>query len=174
MIEIGRSQTQIDDLDLPVDRPANRMNEHVGSGREIPVEDLDAEQIGARGLLPDGACDRRPVPQAVDAIVVLDECHIDTEGAGDAANVRMRGVDAGVDDGDAYAQSSQRRQRGMVQPDRQAHGRLPRGRRSWRALEQPRERSVGGLQSGRFPLLDDRGPIQHDRTIGLKRKIESM
>jgi hypothetical protein len=75
--------------------------------RQRAVEHLDGEQLGIGRLLTDRRSDRRPVAKPVQVVRAFAAVLVDSDAAGDLADVWMRGIDAAVDHGDPHAAAGQ-------------------------------------------------------------------
>src|SRR5262245_19370231 len=99
----GRAKAQVDHGRSSLRGDFDGADEAADVGGERLPEDFDHDDLGLRNLLADGGGDRGAVAETID--VVVDERAIleNSDAAGHAADVRMRRVDAAIDDGDAYA-----------------------------------------------------------------------
>ena len=68
---------------------------------QLAIEHLDREDLGVGRLLANRRGHRGAVTETIDVIVVRRTVLVDADAAGDAADMRMRGVHAAVDHGDA-------------------------------------------------------------------------
>jgi hypothetical protein len=103
MILIAGSQTQIDEPRVVAYRDLDRPHERSRSGRELPIEDLDHENVGIRRLFSNDGRDGSAMSQTVDIVIVLAAVAIDADATVDALYMGMRDVHAAVDDSHAHA-----------------------------------------------------------------------
>jgi hypothetical protein len=100
---IRRAETQVHEPDIVIACPSQRGHERVAGGAELAIEDLDRQDFRSRRLLTKHGRNRRAVPKAIDQVVVGEAGVIDADAASHALDVRMGGVHAAVNHGNADA-----------------------------------------------------------------------
>jgi hypothetical protein len=68
-------------------RPLDGADEAADRRRELAVEHLDREDLDVRRQVLDRGDDRRPVPEAIEIVVVLTAVGVEADAAGDAVDV---------------------------------------------------------------------------------------
>ena len=99
---IERAEAQIDNLHLLLNRPFDSADDRFDVGRQRLIEDLHRIERRIRRFLADRSRHRRAVAKIVEIDFALAlSAHVNA--AGYAANVRMRGIDAAINDRHAHA-----------------------------------------------------------------------
>src|SRR5436305_9956783 len=103
MIVVGGAEAEVDQVHVVVEAPVDGGEEGGEIGDEGIVEDFDGEEMGLRSAVVDEGGYGGAVAETVDVGGGVGEAAgwVDGYAAGDVADVRVVGVDAAVDYGDA-------------------------------------------------------------------------
>src|SRR4029450_1173180 len=101
MLRFAGAEAQIDQLHAVARRPFDCLSQPLDAGNERALEHFDRVELGLRRLLADSRGDCSSMPQAVQEIAGFVSVLRNPDAAGDTAYVRVRSMNAAVDDGDA-------------------------------------------------------------------------
>src|SRR5215471_9618744 len=101
MLLVRGSNAQIDDVHSVCETPFESLHQRIDIGGKSTIEDPDGIDLRCRSLFMNDGRNSRSVTKAVDEIRTFNS-FIEEDTALDLSNVRVIGIDATIDDGDAH------------------------------------------------------------------------
>ena len=103
VIGVGCAETQIDQRRLLRGRPADRLDQRASRRRERVMEHLHRKKRRVRRLLANRRGHGGSMPEPIGDVATDAAIVVKCDGTGDALDVRVRRVDAAVNDGNPHA-----------------------------------------------------------------------